>query len=496
MKHKISLLYWLLLGCVTYGQGTLWENNVDGYENIMRYDNVTGKKITCSHPSGSYDVHFALTDMYSVIDVFVATDLIVKDFEIVDRLVFFCGQTSDYSGFLGWFDIDSLFFLGGSAHIDRNLSTLGLKSLDNIEISYAVRGDIHIAGYGDDLGIPARYLAFEAVGNTVSGMQYRTLELNQGYDIVDMTLTDNYVVYMEHVQSDACTVGFGIGIYLHPFPKYNMFDSPPYYYYYFETSDEGYTSYWVNGEGGNLVMISYLYPLNDDPHYNVHPMMTQYEGDMIAVCSYRRDFNFAQISPPQSFPCGGNLTRTNSYLALRMFDLSPLLTINPIQMTSASVAQLYSGECNSIDAFEYDNMSKHFVVLHRHESSLGNHEHAFTTIDFLTGAPPAFVNSYYQTGYNTITQWMPCDMRIIPNQEFTVSGYSQENHNCIFWQNHIIPVYLNNCEKMVPYPMRGILTMESKDVCNINTPTAWLPLLYIWEESIDRIEEDCLILCD
>ena len=133
MKHKISLLYWLLLGCVTYGQGTLWENNVDGYENIMRYDNVTGKKITCSHPSGSYDVHFALTDMYSVIDVFVATDLIVKDFEIVDRLVFFCGQTSDYSGFLGWFDIDSLFFLGGSAHIDRDLSALGLKSLDNIK---------------------------------------------------------------------------------------------------------------------------------------------------------------------------------------------------------------------------------------------------------------------------------------------------------------------------------------------------------------------------
>ena len=500
MKHKISLLYWLLLGCVTYGQGTLWENNVDGYENIMRYDNVTGKKITCSHPSGSYDVHFALTDMYSVIDVFVATDLIVKDFEIVDRLVFFCGQTSDYSGFLGWFDIDSLFFLGGSAHIDRNLSTLGLKSLDNIEISYAVRGNIHIAGYGDDLGVPARYLAFEAVGNTVSDMQYRTLDLNQGYDIVDMTLTDNYVVYMEHIKSNECTVPFGFGIYLHPFPKYNMFDSPPYTYYYFETIDNHVESFTYNANP-----YAYVIPDNDDPHYPVPPVMTHYGEDKIAVCSYRRDLNWNLIlppipspplPPPALDPCAGILSYTNTYLSFRTFDLSPLLVSNPIQMTSASLAQLYSGRCISIDAFEYDNMSKHFVVLHRHESSLGNHEHAFTTIDFLTGAPPAFVNSYYQTGYNTITQWMPCDMRIIPNQGFTVSGYSQENHNCIFWQNHIIPVYLNNCERMVPYPMRGILTMESKDVCNINTPTAWLPLLYIWEESIDRIEEDCLILCD
>ena len=478
-----------------FGQGTLWENTVNGKDNIIRYDNVTEKNITCSHPGGGFDVHFALTDMNSMIDVFVATDLYIKDFEIVDRLVFFCGQTSDYSGFLGWFDIDSLFFLGGSAHIDRDLSALGLKSLDNIEIFHAVRGNIHIAGYGDDLGVPARYLAFEAVGNTVSGMQYRTLDLNQGYDIVDMTLTDNYVVYMEHVKSDACTVGFGIGIYLHPFPKYNMFDSPPYSYYYFETTDEGHTSYYIYDEDGNSVMLSYLYPLNDDPYYSVPPIMTHYEGDMIAVCSYRRDFNFVQIFPPQLWPCGGNLSHTNTYLAFRTFDLSPLPGANPIQMTSASVAQLYPGVCKSIDALEYDNMSEHFVVLHRHESSLNNYEHAFTTIDFSTGAPPTSVNSYYQTILDTRTYWSPNDMCIVPGMNFIVSGYEQINYEYVFWQNQIIPASVN-CERQVPYTMWNIPTMVSKDEYNSNTLTSWLPLLFVWEESMDRNEIDSYIICE
>jgi hypothetical protein len=490
MKHEIILLCCLLCSGVMYGQGTLWENTVNGKNNIIRYDNVTEKNITCSHPGGGFDVHFALTDMNSMIDVFVATDLYVKDFEIVDRLVFFCGQTSDYSGFLGWFDIDSLFFLGGSAHIDRNLSTLGLKSLDNIEISYAVRGDIHIAGYGDDLGIPpARYLAFEAVGNTVSGMQYRTLELNQGYDIVDMTLTDNYVVYMEHVKSNECNVPFGIGIYLHPFPKYNMFDSPPYSYYFFETIDNHVESFTYNANP-----YAYVVPNNDDPHYSVPPVMTHYGEDKIAVCSYRRDLNFALLSPPQPHPCGGNLTPTNTYLTFRMFDLSPLYVSDPIQMTSASLAQLYSGRCISIDAFEYDNMSNHFVVLHRHESSLSNDEHAFTTIDFSTGVPPAFVNSYYQTSFDTRTYWLPNDMCIVPDKQFVVSGEKQ-NSEYVFWQNKIVPASVT-CEQKIPYAMRNIPTMVSKDVYNVNTPTAWLPLLFVWEERIDSIEEENNIICE
>ena len=101
------------------GQGVLREAPIDGFENIMRYDFTSGNHIVYSHPGDGTDVHFAMTDMNFIIDVFVATGLTVKDFEIIDRLVFFCGSTSAGSGFLGWFDIDSLFYLGGSAHIDR-----------------------------------------------------------------------------------------------------------------------------------------------------------------------------------------------------------------------------------------------------------------------------------------------------------------------------------------------------------------------------------------
>lgn len=43
MKHKIISLCCLLWGGVIYGQGTLWENTVDGYGNIIRYDNGTGE---------------------------------------------------------------------------------------------------------------------------------------------------------------------------------------------------------------------------------------------------------------------------------------------------------------------------------------------------------------------------------------------------------------------------------------------------------------------
>ena len=47
--------------------------------------------------------------MNILIDVKVADNLMVRDFEIIDGLVFFCGESSGGSGFLGWFDINDLF---------------------------------------------------------------------------------------------------------------------------------------------------------------------------------------------------------------------------------------------------------------------------------------------------------------------------------------------------------------------------------------------------
>ena len=498
-KRVLILLCLLFPGMMgIQGQGVLRKAPIDGYENIMRYDFTSGNHIVCSHPGDGTDVHFAMTDMNFIIDVFVATGLTVKDFEIIDRLVFFCGYTSTNSGFLGWFDIDSLFYLGGSAHIDRTLSLLGLKSLDDIELYHDLRGGIRIAGYGSDHGASAIYRAFEAVGSTVSSMQYRVLEFDiiNNSKIVDIEVTDNYVVFMEQLRANRCNLPFGYGVSFHIFPKYNMFGLAPFTYYYFETSDDATTSYYYLTPQGNYQLVTYVYPLNDDPYYFTPPAMTHYEGDKIAVCSYRRDFLFTQIFPPQLHPCGGNLTHTNTYLAFRTYDLTPMLSSNPILMTSASLAQLYSGNCDTIDGFEYDTLSEHFVVLHRHESSAGIVEHAFTTIDFTTGVPPAVVNSYYQTGFNTITQWMPCNMCIIPNKRFTVSGYNLVNKDYLFWQNCINPDQLNDCERMALYPVQNIPTMISKEEYNFNEPTVWTPLLFIMENDLERIEEECIIICD
>ncbi len=140
--------------------------------------------------------------MNILIDVKVSDNLKVRDFEIIDGLVFLCGESSGGSGFLGWFDINDLFYAGGTAQIDQTLSALGLLTLDNIEVYHDTTGAIRIAGYGVysyyALNVTL-YRAFEAVGTPVAGMQYRTMDLwcaGPFADIADLTVTDNFVVYL------------------------------------------------------------------------------------------------------------------------------------------------------------------------------------------------------------------------------------------------------------------------------------------------------------
>lgn len=505
MKKTLLFLLVCVLCNALMGQSRLVMNPMNGHGNMVRYDSFSGFHISCSQPAGSGDVHFALTDLNMHIDVFVASGLTVKDFEIIDRLVFFCGEKfGGGAGFLGWFNIDSLFYSGGNAHVDLTLSSLGLISLDNIELYHDQDGSIHVAGYGKEPNpytppapgvsvCPNIYLAFEAVGSLTAGMQYRVLELDRSgcsSEIVDMTVTDNYVVYLEWSRSEECFYQYGMGILLQPFPKYNMFASIPNPYFYFETTDDhiGYagTSWFV-------------LPYQADP-YSVPPRITHTIENEVAVCSYRRDFDYLTWFGNPTSPCGGTMfyDNTPTCLAIRTYNLSPLLTNNPVPMTNASIAPMTPGDVKSIDGFRYDEQKAHFVVLHRHMNLSGVDEHAVTTIDYSSGVLPASVSSYYQTYFNTINQWLPCSLCLTTENEYTVGGYiiAIGNNEYIYWHDNIVSPATGACDALIVYPMSPIPTMVAKDELNYNSPTLWTPLVFSDIIKKERKDTSCIIMCE
>ena len=489
-KKLISFVFCILVSCMVLGQGpgTLYDFPINGKTNIVRYDPSTGFHIACINTS-SYGIHFALTDFNNIIDVEIASDLRVKDFEIIDNYVFFCGDASGPSGFIGWFDIDSLFHLGGATHIDKTLSALGLKLLDNIEVYHNPLGEICIAGYGlYDMPLSGwpYFRAFEAVGLPSSGMSYRTLDLIYAGDIVDMAVTDNYVVYMNHDRNSACYNNNGIGVILQPFPKYGIFSSPPFQFTYLESITS--TIRYPDG------VHAYVTPDNDDPYYAAPPKMVHSTNDNIAVCSYRRDFDFNGWSAVYPVICGSGEQRSNTYLALRTYDLSPLSTGNPILMTSASAAPLFPDEGISIDGFEYDNIMGRYIVLHRHVTATGIDEHAITTLDYSMGVPPGIQYSYYQTTYDTKTYWMPTSMCMAAGSDYTVSGYDQNTSDYIFWHrtNHDM---MANCERQTIQQRINLPTSLAKENPNPYLPTVWKPLMFQLTIPGDLVESDSDAIC-
>ena len=487
MNHHLKTIV-MLACCLIYGiasgqvPGKLYESTIYGKNGIVRFDPVTAKHIVCPELNMAEEnpgTYFALTDFNTMINVRVADNLAVQDFEIIDRLVFFCGHNLSNEGFLGWFHIDSLFYHNSSAHVDATLIALGITDLQNIEVYHDNSELIHIAGYG----LKLNYLAFEAFGDLTS-MTYRILELPKTGPrarIVDLAITDNYVVLLQHDQGP-CYQKNGFGIALHPFPKNDMFPlPPPYHYYAFQTVPytTGYTS-------SGCVGLPYVLPLNDDPCHGTNPLVTHIKDNKIMVCSYRRDFNLSSwegISYPpcdgEETPCGGGMTGyTATSLALRSYDLSPLAIGNPILMTSAIHDLMPNGKVLSLDGFEYDQSSEHYIALHRQEIS-GIDEHAVTTFDFSLGTPLTALSSY-QTFYDTHTQWLPHSLCLTPNNEYTVCGHSNisSNYEYIFWHNSVFATSPSECDKIVSYPIDGLPLDVCKDELNLSKPSLWFPLVF------------------
>ncbi len=445
------------------GTGVLYTcNDAYAYWNIIRYSPNYGF-VNVSKPLGSSGIHFSLTNLSNMIDVFFPDNYDVKDMEIIDDTVFFCGTDNvSVSGFLGWFDINDLFYSSGSIHMDNTLITYGLQELNNIEVFRDEAGKIHVAGYGLHAITTYNhklYYAFEAVGFPMSGMQYRTADLiNSGIrnDIRDITVTDNYVVYLECDRNQACSPYFAIGITLKAFPKYDMFSTSQFTEDFFQTITNHY-------EYDNTVGCGFVIPDNDDPH-NWEAKMVHIDEDKVAVCSYRSDLDNTTWSPAPINPCNKCVTGINNdtyYLAHRIYDISPIQTNQPMVMLSAAIAKL-PYDVDNIDDFKYDSQNNTYIVQHRLITSPTTWETAFTTLDFSSGSTPLYATADYQTFINTATGWLPESMCLFGDGNYMVSGRDLTYYSHYFWKSNINNVD-GNCDKHQQYPMVVIPNDFSKD---------------------------------
>ncbi len=490
MKHKIILLCCLLWISVVYGQGTgtLYAVSVEGQDGIARVDLATGNIVTYSNIG--IENHFSLTDLNTIIDVKVADNLWVTDFEIIDGLVFFCGYITG-SAFLGWFDIDSLFYHYGPIHIDNTLSSNGVHYLENIEVfRESGAGKFHIAGYGRRYGATTQSIAFEAIGMPFS-MRYRSLvlwEFSPSSDITDMAVTDNYVVFLGRDLDGGCPtplLSHGLAVTLHAFPKYNMFIMPLVPPYFFQTINVSY----LNG----------CYAVeNNDPYFNSKPKITHVDNDIVAVCSHRRDYLYDPSCfciPPPSTPCGINPpTPTNTYLVLRTYDLSPLSSNNPITMQSVYAAELYAGEVNDVKKIVFDPMSKKYLVLHCHKISPVDFDYAVTSFDFSGSVVTA--ESEYQTAYSTVNLWTPVGLYMYNSTSFLVHGhdntYPMLKH--MFWKEDVNWNAVD-CAIVQNNPVIKLSPQLHKKQFNEKIPSVWTPLSFFdIGQEVTRCEP-CQILC-
>ncbi len=459
------------------GTGTLYYVPHSGVNNIVRHEPVTGKHIVYSQKSGlsGIESHFLLTDMTNAIDALIniSDSYTITDFEIIDNYVVFGGYYyygSGNTGIVGWFDIDSFFYYGVSARVDISMYTLGMESVENIEIFRDLSGYVHIVGYGKTATPPGAagtyYRAFEAIGNLPGLFNWRTSALwRYGIfsDILDMTVTDDFVVFLGWER--ASNYYDGIGVTLHSFPKYNMLSSTTTTAYFFQ-------------------LVTYNYFPTTSDYYDPFspPRITHSRGNNVSVCSYRKD-----IDPSSSTGYGA------CYLSHWIFDVSPCLGGLPVQMVSAATV-LMPGNVNSIVDLEYDANSSSYVVLHSHELSVGATEYAISTIDFSSGSIPAYIVSDYQSAYNTVNYWHPNSMCLDGMSDYTVSGWKQSGYDHVLWHN-LINTVSGNCSRSIQYPMLPQDLMEQKEQFSPADLLGWRKLTFGMGWPVIIYNSPCIELC-
>lgn len=474
MKRIITqtIFLWFCMLCgMAYGQSTgyLHKNSIDGWQNMIRYYKNSDKYITYSWGAVGTN-HFAITDIQSnMIDAHVVSGYYVQDFEILDDYVFFCGYNASGSGFLGWFDINDVFYSTGTpgrARIDETLSTYGIGWLDNIEVYYDVYGKIHIAGVGQQVvaGVPTSYKAFEAVGYTPNTMRYRVADLCGSGMMPRLTVTDDYVVY---VTGELNVCGTGIGYMLEPFPKNDMLASPTHPTYLFQTV--------ATGLG--------LPPHEGDPYLNI--CITHKVSNTIAVCNYRCGLFPYPVAPECIYSINNKFV-----LVLREYDLAPLLSTNPIQMISDSRVNLPLG-VSEIRKLIYDPLTKYYITLFRNQVSPLVDGDGILAMDYSSGSAPMVAQATYQQVY--VTGFLG-DMCLNSNSRYTASGFDWlPNHNYFFWQDDIL-TNAYGCANYINYNVgKKDVERHKQDVCLSNV-VGWIALNFIPNmNSVSNLDNNILM---
>lgn len=503
MKNKKSKLKKAILLCLCLYSGiacaqvsgtVLAYYGDNSLHNIIRNRPGYNEFLNASRSSVTPGINIALTDLTSLINANLPDNYEIYDMEIIDDTVFFCGQYLNGmgDGFLGWFVINDLFYSGGNIFIDRTLSSLGLKMLENIELFRDKRGMIHVVGYGlSDNPLGNHHSAFEAMGFPVSGMQYRVADLycagNQS-DITDVAVTDNYVVYLQTTRNQACPEHFGTGVDFQVFPKYDMFSGAYSILGQFKTMTSHY-----HYEGG----YTYIRPDNSDPHSG-SAKMVYIEADMVAVCTHRADLDYSIATPPvihiPGQDCFYNVDLDKEYLAFRIYDLSPIQMNHPIVMTTAAIAEL-PGEGYTIDCLLYYQPMKTYIVQHRHNNAYALPETAFTKIDFSAGGViPSYVYADYLTMINTTNDWLPENICCSNTGIFVASGFHFSDFSHHLWKGPINPID-GNCNNHQQYPLYEIPTQEGKDDIFLTNASSWTPLVFL-SSTPDTWSTELLIKCD
>ena len=471
---KIIIICFCLLYGMAYGQGTgaLYKNSFDGWQSMIRYHKRASNYITYSWALMGSQNHFAITDIMGVIiDANVTEGYFVNDFEVIDGYVFFCGQNASMSsGFLGWFDIDDLFYGTGRVHIDETLSLHGIESLDNIEVYRDRLERIHIAGLGQHLvpGVSTTYKAFEAVGDPVVGMQYRVADLSASEWKPTLTVTEDYVVYVSRT-ANAASSYYGTGVVLEPFPKDDMFAMATHPSFLFQTV-------------AMMYCIVNLVPDACDP-FGIHLKAVTKTGNTIAVCNYRT-----------GTMCGGPVyyQPTNDYyLVIREFDLSPLLVNNPIQMTSDSRISLPFG-VSDIRELKYDPLTKHYVVLFHHEVLSGTWRDAILTADYTPGYALSPVRVDYQRAYTNWRTWSLC---LNGNSKYTTCGWDNTYYNYHFWQD-VIPSVNGVCTDINWYIVGSKSPEIDKKNVEMSNVVGWYNLNFVPNREVELYSNNNSLICN
>lgn len=430
MKRK--LLFILLLSSIfdttIYAQNAVYEVPITSMQSIVR-NYRPDQQWVIFNIDLNWGKQFMLTDLTSTQVVALPYDYRVLDFEIYNDFVIFCGVYRGVQGFLGWFNIQDLFYGGGAFHIDETtLIQEQFLSLENIEV-YGESADVYVVGYGKDLNTSS-YIAFEAKGATLNNLSYRAKPLVCDEIVNDIAVTDKYVVIASTMINHNYQVNTPCGVCLDVYPKTNVLGLAVDQQYLFQT-------HIATGP------LSPTSPTGSEP-YNNQLLITHKRGDLIAMASY----NKTRIPSEESF-------------WIKTIDISSGSFVGNFLSTPMDISSA------ELRGFHYNSLAQSYVSLHHNVAYAGNpFEMVIPTSSTLV--PPFAING---DGYGRGVELYNLD--IDGPSKYLAIGWDQQ-HVMNLFRGSITNV--QNCANNISYRCEEINPISNKPPLCRAKASPWYPM--------------------